>query len=225
MIWKDTNRSETGYRVERKTTRGDDDWTSVADLPAGTKAFVDKRLTRNWEYDYRVVSINAKGQTLGAMITVKTLRAPQVGSAGSIHLNRMKWEKATNGLGKPELNMANGGAESGDGKLMSIDGQGYYRGIGVKAESAIKFRLDGKYKTFVSDIGLDDQSKGKGSVRFQVWADGKKLFDSGEVRGTAKARTITVPVQGKQELWLVVTDAGNGNAHDYANWANARLAA
>ena len=159
------------------------------------------------------------------MITVKTLKAPQVGSAGSIHLNRMKWEKATNGQGAPELNRANGGGESGDGKLMSIDGQGYFRGIGVKADSAIKFRLDGKYKTFVSDIGLDDSSKGKGSVRFQVWADGKKLFDSGEVRGTGKARTISVPVAGKQELWLVVTDAEDGNAHDYANWANARLAA
>jgi hypothetical protein len=125
----------------------------------------------------------------------------------------------------PELDRANGGRKTGDGQMMSINGQGYFRGIGVKADSAIKFRLDGKYQSFVSDIGLDDSSKGKGSVRFQVWGDGKLLFDSGEMKGTHDARRITVPVQGKQELWLVVNDAGNGNAHDYANWANARLAA
>jgi len=32
-----------------------------------------------------------------------------------------------------------------------------------------------------------------------------------------------VPVQGVEQLRLVVTDAGDGYIHDMANWANPRL--
>jgi len=41
--------------------------------------------------------------------------------------------------------------------------------------------------------------------------------------GTDEARSLRVDVSGAQELRLVVDDAVNGQAKDYADWANARL--
>jgi len=142
-----------------------------------------------------------------------------------VHMGSMKWFKEANGLGPAERNMSNGGAEAGDGSTMSIAGQGYFRGLGVAANSQLRFNLDSKFRTFTTDVGVDDTSKGRGSVVFEVWTDGQKAFDSGAVTFGAKARTISVPVQGKKELWLVVTDAGRRSVNVLANWANARLAA
>ena len=53
--------------------------------------------------------------------------------------------------------------------------------------------------------------------------NGVKVFDSGTVRGGQAARSISVSVAGAQQLRLVVTSAGDGDAYDHADWANARL--
>ena len=72
-------------------------------------------------------------------------------------------------------------------------------------------------------MGLDDEAADRGSVTFQVWADGVQLYDSGVVTGRAQARQVTVNVAGTQELTLLVTDAGDDNVQDLADWADARL--
>ena len=63
----------------------------------------------------------------------------------------------------------------------------------------------------------------RGSVEFQVWGDGKMLVSSGIVRGTRTSVPIAADLVGVHTLSLVVTKAGDGNAYDHADWANARL--
>jgi hypothetical protein len=75
----------------------------------------------------------------------------------------------------------------------------------------------------MSDIGVDDEEGGAGSVRFQVYLDGVLAYDSGTMRGGQAAKQIDIDVRGKNQLRLVVTDAGDGNTSDHADWANARL--
>jgi hypothetical protein len=58
---------------------------------------------------------------------------------------------------------------------------------------------------------------------FQVWADGTKIFDSGTMTGSTATKNVNVNVAGKKELKLIVTDGGNGNTWDHADWANARV--
>ena len=58
---------------------------------------------------------------------------------------------------------------------------------------------------------------------FQVLADGKKVFDSGVMRGKQPARKISLDLDGVEELLLIVTDAGDGINSDHADWADARL--
>jgi hypothetical protein len=87
----------------------------------------------------------------------------------------------------------------------------------------VRYRLAGKYRTFLADVGVDDEVGDGGSVIFQVWADGSKLYDSGLMTGGTPARSVRVEVSGRAELTLVVSDGGDGDASDHADWAAARL--
>jgi hypothetical protein len=219
MIWKDTNRNELGYRVERKSTRGTEDWSAVTTLPAGSKVFVDKQLNASWEYDYRIVAINSMGETVSAAITVQTMSTPHAVGSALMHLNSMQWQTNSASRDSAPTSFDN------NGTTLAIGGQGYFRGFTVNANSDLRFTLDGQYTTFLTDIGLDDSVADKGSVKFQVWADNEMLYESDTVKGAAKAQSLKIDVAGKKELWLVVTDAGDGTDFDVANWANPRLAA
>ena len=78
--------------------------------------------------------------------------------------------------------------------------------------------------SFAADIGIDDDEEAaNGSVGFQVWAGGVKIYDSGLMTGSAATQSVNVSVAGKNELVLIVTDGGNGNWFDHADWANAQL--
>ncbi len=59
---------------------------------------------------------------------------------------------------------------------------------------------------------------------FQVWnGTTTKLYDSGIRTGADAATPAIVSLTGVSALRLVVTDAGNGNAYDHADWLDARL--
>ena len=102
---------------------------------------------------------------------------------GKTHLGDLTWAFSLNGLGPAERNTNNGGRAAGDGGSITLSGITYAKGLGVHAASRVRFHLDRKCQTFNSDIGLDDQVGDRGSVVFQVWADGAKLYDSGVMTG------------------------------------------
>jgi hypothetical protein len=122
-----------------------------------------------------------------------------------------------------EFDTNNGDIAVGDGGAISLGGVTYAKGLGVHADSDIRFDLSGGgYERFVSDVGIDDTTGGNGNVIFQVFADGTLLANSGPLAGNSVALTIDVDVSGYQELRLVVD--GNGSIDfDSANWADARL--
>jgi hypothetical protein len=63
----------------------------------------------------------------------------------------------------------------------------------------------------------------QGSVVFQVFLDNVKAFDSSLLRGSDLRKPVKISVAGKKELRLVVTDGGDGNTFDLADWAGARV--
>jgi alpha-galactosidase len=70
---------------------------------------------------------------------------------------------------------------------------------------------------------VDDEKAAKGSVTFEIWADGTKAADSGLLTTADGPRHLTADLTGATFVRLVVTDGGNGNDSDHADWAGPRL--
>ncbi|MFC4452481.1 NPCBM/NEW2 domain-containing protein [Deinococcus sonorensis] len=157
--------------------------------------------------------------TEGGDLTIDTLSIDK----GNNTLSNERWTTASNGWGPIEKNRSVGGNKSGDGKSLKLNGRTYTSGFGTHANSSMTFNIGGKCATFTSDIGLDDEVGSLGSVVFQVWADGTKLYDSGRMTGSSATKAVNVNVAGKKSLKLVVTNAGDSNNFDHADWANAML--
>jgi alpha-galactosidase len=112
------------------------------------------------------------------------------------------------------------------GNTLTLDGATYSKGIGTHAIGGHEFNLGGIASRFRSDIGVDDEVGTNGSVIFQVFADGTKIYDSGIMTGGSPKKTIDLDVTGVRRLTLGVTDTGNDvtgnrNSNDHSDWANA----
>lgn len=112
---------------------------------------------------------------------------------------------------------------SSQGDDISIAGVRYPWGIGVHANSELTFVLGGRYQEFRSDVGIATRMGAKGSVEFLVLGDGRELFKSPVVKGSdASPVSVRVPLAGVQRLTLKVTDGGDLDMGDVANWGSVR---
>jgi len=105
-----------------------------------------------------------------------------------------------------------------EGKPLQVGDKSYAHVIRAHAPSEAVFFLGGKYRRFQALAWRGPQA----TVSFEVHGDGKKLFDSGAVT-KANPVEIDLPMEGVQELKLVVTDGGNGKGGDHAAWLDAAL--
>ena len=140
-----------------------------------------------------------------------------------VYLSDLDPTFATNGYGPYERDHSNGEQGANDGHTITLNSVTYAKGLGTHAASDLRYTLAGLYGMFQADVGVDDEVGNSGSVVFQVWADGTKIYDSGTMTGSSATRSINLSLAGKNELRLVVTDSGNGNTDDHADWAGARL--
>ncbi|MDR3401607.1 MAG: NPCBM/NEW2 domain-containing protein [Chthoniobacter sp.] len=101
-------------------------------------------------------------------------------------------------------------------------GRIYATGLFAHAPSRYVFDLGGKWQTLHGEGGLHTWHQHYGSVVFLIKADGREVFRSPVIREASKASYI-VDVTGIKTLELVVDDAGNGNANDWALWLDPTL--
>jgi|GEM_PF-5373479 len=144
--------------------------------------------------------------------TVTTVAPP-----ARIELSSLSADSATADWGVVKTNL------STDGNPLRIGGNTYSTGLGTHANSDIVYLLDGQYKRFTAQVGVDDEVGEYGSVIFFVYLDGVKQFDSGIVRGSDAAKAVDLDISSVNELKLVVDNAGDGMSHDHADWADAYL--
>ncbi|WP_031512189.1 NPCBM/NEW2 domain-containing protein [Streptomyces sp. NRRL F-5123] len=144
--------------------------------------------------------------------------------AGTSYLSDLPWESASNGWGPVERDTSNGEAKAGDGHPITLGGTVYAKGLGVHAPSDVAFYTAGACTSVTATVGIDDEKKNsKGSVEFLVLADGKQVADSGVVTSTTGGHPLSADVTGAQVVHLVVTDGGDGNDSDHADWADAQI--
>ncbi|MGW2459849.1 NPCBM/NEW2 domain-containing protein [Streptomyces sp. NPDC001761] len=143
--------------------------------------------------------------------------------AGTSYLGDLPWLSATNGWGPVERNTSNGESAAGDGNPLTIGGTVYAKGLGVHASSDISFYTGRACEKVTAEVGVDDEKGTKGTVAFEIWADGTKAASTGVLTNAMPAQPLTADVTGAQVVRLVVTDGDDGVDSDHADWANARL--
>jgi alpha-galactosidase len=143
--------------------------------------------------------------------------------SGTSYLSDVPWLRASNAWGPVEKDTSNGERAARDGRPITINGAVYEKGLGVHAPGSIEYYTAGKCTSVSVDVGVDDEKNASGSVTFEIWADGAKAADSGRLTTADPAGHLTAPVAGAQFVRLIVTDAGDGNNSDHADWAGAEI--
>ncbi len=110
--------------------------------------------------------------------------------------------------------------QSATGGEINVSKINYPTGLGVAANSSTSIALNGAYSEFDSIIGATNYSA---SVIFQVYGDGKLLYQSGTIAWAWQGLPIAVNVSGVQTLTLKVIGATTNITNDQAAWADARL--
>jgi alpha-galactosidase len=215
-----------GWSVRAATARaassvpsGDSFSTTWTVTPPADTAPGSYRLTAAAQFQWNDGTQLNPGTTSGSADVL----VPNAPPSGSSYVSDVAWTSATNGWGPPERDRSNGEQGATDGHVITINGVTYAKGVGVHAASEIDIYLGGQCSSFTSDVGIDDEVGDRGQVDFQVYADGTKVADSGLVRGTDAAKSLTADLSGASFLRMVVTDGGDGINYDHSDWAAAAI--
>jgi len=137
--------------------------------------------------------------------------------ADAVWLDTLDLANVTQDYGSPHA------GKSVDSHPLTLNGVVYPHGLGTHAVSRLLINLQGSATKFDAMAGVDDEKKGQGSVQFQVYVDGRKKLETPVLHGGDAPVPISVDLTGAKRMTLVVTDAGDGNDSDHADWAGALL--
>ncbi|MGE5834238.1 MAG: NPCBM/NEW2 domain-containing protein, partial [Acidobacteriota bacterium] len=106
----------------------------------------------------------------------------------------------------------------------SLGGVIYPNAVPLVSDRDMAIDLKGQALRFASMVGIDDSvGAGRGSVIFGVWVDGKKVGDSGVMKGGDVPKLMSADLKGARRLVLAVIDGNDGTAGDSANWGGALI--
>jgi len=153
-----------------------------------------------------------------AAATIALAASVAIAQADTLSLGSLDVKAIHQGFGRPVANQSIGHHP------LTINGQVFKNGIGTHAESEWTLHLGGQSHRFTAKVGVDDEEANpKSSVRFFVIGDAKVLWKSDVIRAKEAAVDCSVDLTGVQDLTLYVSDAGDGNMFDHADWADAQI--
>nr|WP_262700819.1 beta-galactosidase [Streptomyces sp. NEAU-383] len=146
---------------------------------------------------------------------------------GEHYVSDLPFQSSSNGWGPVERDRSVGENAEGDGRPLTLHDNVYEKGLGTHAASSVQVWLGGTCTAFRAALGLDQEtygrSDGPATVAYTVLADGTPVYESATIGRDTATQKIDVDVAGARRLELVVSDAGDGNALDHADWADAKL--
>jgi len=144
--------------------------------------------------------------------------ATSTGAANFVQLSSLDIANVKQGWGSAQANL------SVEKHPLTIGGKVFKTGLGTHSAGEADLKLSKGTKSFHAMVGIDDDvGPGKGSVEFLITGDGKMLWRSGVMKGGDPAREVNIDVAGIDRLILRVTDGGDGNGYDHADWGDAIL--
>ncbi|MBQ0847592.1 sigma-70 family RNA polymerase sigma factor [Streptomyces sp. BH-SS-21] len=106
---------------------------------------------------------------------------------------------------------------------MSVAGKRYTNGVTVHGASSVTIDLNRACISYDAMAGVDDLTMGLGQVRFSVFADGVRRWQSGLVRGGQAAVPVHVDLTGRKTIRLVVEPRSGFGTAALADWADSRF--
>jgi hypothetical protein len=219
LTWDDSGAES--YRV----TRGDG---SICSAPSAV--LEDTSFSRGKPLTYSVAAVGWGG-TASAAVSIEAVPPPEIKlppkpPIPDVYLDALKFKVIENGWGKPGVNKSVGG------KPLRIAGKRHEKGLGLHARAVVVCPIPAGAVRFVAQVGLDDEERRdeRASVTFEVYGDVKEMGEAPVLLGqspllsskTIRAWNFNVELNSRfKELRLVITDAGDGNAADHADWASA----
>ena len=151
-----------------------------------------------------------------AAVMLRVDGAEYVPPTGDSYLSDLHWKYSANSM-KPL------GRDAVGGSPLTVAGKAYAKGLGAIAGSVVTFPLGARCSAFDAQVALDDAGKGVGAVSFEVWADGKRLFDSGTMAATDAPKAVHVALDGKVDLKLVTVAQNRNETVNLADWLGAKI--
>jgi len=116
---------------------------------------------------------------------------------------------------------------------VSFAGKKYDKGLSASAPMAVSYYLGGNFKTFSATIGQADSATASllgpaapAIAVIRVLADGKEIYNSGDIAPGSGTKDISLDVSGVGLLMLTATDNTIGSPFGSTiGWANAKLTA
>ena len=141
-------------------------------------------------------------------------------------LEDIAWNSAVTGWGS-----IGKGKNAGDSTMqLKVDGevQEFTKGLGVHANSELVYDIENlEYEMFEGIVGIDwikntAAPSSAAKLKFEIWLDDEKVFDSGTMTVEMDAKHFRVSLKDAKKLRLYVDMLGS-DANDWANWANAKI--
>ncbi len=106
---------------------------------------------------------------------------------------------------------------------LKIGEKTYTEGVGTHALSIYEVDVGGKAIAFSARVGADSGYPGAewGTVKFFVLADEKPVAQSPIMKFGRAAHPIKADLRGAKRVTLVITNGGNGDCNDLADWCDA----
>lgn len=149
----------------------------------------------------------------------------------SLKLTSLNWVYATAGWGTTAIN------KSISGGTLNVKGKTFTNGIGTHARSVIYYSIPEGYSRFRAFAGLDiggTNQTGGATVEFSIATQDPTLrnvnvntaiANTGRISRTIQraGKNVTADITGAQDLYLVVTDAGDNFNYDHGDWINPTI--
>jgi endo-alpha-N-acetylgalactosaminidase len=176
-----------------------------------------------------VAGTDTNGKAATGSVAISTVGAPPPAPAKDSYASDLPFVGTpVNEWGPVERDQNNGEDAKDDGTPITMDGKAYTKGLGVHADSSVRFYLGGACTTFTAAVGIDDAKLPKahrGNVVFTVVGDGKVLATSPQLTVDDKVFAVNVDVTDVNyiDLNAAKIKVAGLNGDEWADWADAKF--
>lgn len=108
------------------------------------------------------------------------------------------------------------------GKMLTLGGKAFEKGIGVHAHNELTFDVPEEFDELAATVGIDASAGGKGDCLFEIHVDSQRVWNQ-RLRGSDAPQELKVPLRNAKQITLVVLPGAELDLADHADWADVRL--